>query len=135
MTKAEFLARAANAYDAGLITPDRMRLMSAWLDVVMREGHSRVCDFAAAVGVDRQSQWKYVADFWGDPDAGELGRLLAKSRIHSDGYIHTLANDADGMALIQLAAIFSHPCQQCAVSPDAWWTRPGFCRHKGEVKS
>lgn len=42
MTKDEFLARCANAFDAGLLTPQRITLLNAWLDFVMRfEGGRR----------------------------------------------------------------------------------------------
>lgn len=114
MTKEQFLARCGNAYDAGLCTPEQLRLLDRWLDFVMRfEG----------------GQMAYVAEF-----------IEQESRRTNHFHRHgTLANDGDGYALIQLAAILTHPCQSCATEPEhkAWWTRPAFCEHKkragGEV--
>jgi hypothetical protein len=103
MTREQLIARVGNAFDAGLLTPERIRLMSNWLDFVLRfEG----------------GQMNYVVDF------------LESERMRT-GLHQTLANDVDGYALIQFAAILTHPCQQCAVDPGAWWTRPGLmCRHR-----
>lgn len=127
MTKEGFLARCATAYDAGLLTPYRLHLMDRWLDVVMREGHSRACDYNAIAMNGRygQGQWEIVHQFW--TSYGEVSRLLRNS--DNLNHLATLANDADGYALIQFAAILSHPCQICATDPNAWWTRPGCCRH------
>lgn len=36
MTKDELLARVANAYDCGLLSPERLKLLERWLDFVMR---------------------------------------------------------------------------------------------------
>ena len=107
MTKPEFLARCANAWDVGLCTPGQLRLMSSWLDFVMRlEG----------------GQMSYVADF------------LEQEAERTDRF-HTriLANDQEGYNLQRLAAILVHPCQRCAVDRDAWWTRPAFCEHREEA--
>lgn len=30
----------------------------------------------------------------------------------------------------ELAAILTHPCQQCAEDPEAWHTRQAFCQHR-----
>ncbi len=37
---------------------------------------------------------------------------------------------AEDVALQEIAAILSHPCQQCAEDPNAWHTRSGFCEHR-----
>jgi len=145
MNKAEFLARCSNAYDCGLITEERMRLMESWLDVVMREGHSRVCDIRLARSEYHQDQWNHVNSFWtgypghipGPPQSGEVGRLLRNSKRDFGGAsepslricIATLANDADGYALIQFAAILTQRCQRCACDPNAAWTRGCHCRN------
>ena len=105
MTKDEFLARCGTAWDAGLCTPDRLRLMDRWLDFVMR--------FEAG-------QMSYVVDF-----IAMEARRCERFTGHK-----TLANDEDGYALIRLAAILTHPCQECATNPKAWWTRPAFCDHR-----
>jgi hypothetical protein len=116
MTKEEFLARCANAYDMGLVTPERMSMMERWLDVVMREGHSRLC-----AGRNLQAQWNDVREFW----VREEARLNRKTdeTFGSSEATFTLANDADGYAIIVLAAILGNSCQQCAVDPQAWHTR------------
>jgi len=123
MTKDEFLARAENAWNMGLITPERMDLMNQWLEVVMREGHSRVADQRGG-----QEQWRYVKGFWD----GEMQRLNRRTdeTFGASGATFTLANDSDGYALIELAAVLSHPCQACAASRNAWHTRRAFCNHK-----
>ena len=107
MTKEQFLARMANAWDEGLCTDQQLRLMERWLDFVMRfEG----------------GQMQYVRSFMED----EWRRTGNFSR--------TLAGDHEGYKLIQLAAIVTHPCQECATSSekntDVWWTRAAFCPHK-----
>jgi hypothetical protein len=105
MTRDDFLARCANAYDAGLMTPERIRLMDSWLDFVLRfEG----------------GQMNYVADFIEDE----------RRRCRGFHAGHTLAGDINGYALIQFAAILTHSCQICATDPKAWWTRPAFCPHR-----
>jgi hypothetical protein len=115
LTKDEFLARCANAYDAGLCTPERLALLSAWVDAVLRyEG--------AELG-GQYDQMYYFRDFM---DV-EASRLVTRE----DGKAKkTLAADEDGYALVQLAAILHHPCQLCATDRNAWWTRFGFCEHK-----
>ncbi len=115
LTKEEFLARCANAYDCGLVTKDLMHLLNQWLDTMMRLEHSLFT-------YGGQSQLHYVWDFLQE----ERKRLeVEKNRTQ------TLAGDKDGYTLIQFAAILSHHCQKCATDPNAWWTRPGFCDHKG----
>jgi hypothetical protein len=110
MSKEEFLARCANAYDAGLCTPERLRLLERWLDFVLRfEG----------------GQMSYVAEFM-DSESERTNHFRGSK---------TLASDRDGYSLIEFAAILSHHCQQCATSRDAWWTRPAFCDHKREAVS
>lgn len=104
LTKEQFLARCGNAFDMGLITPETLRLLERWLDFVMRfEG----------------GQMNYVADFI-EAEARRLERFYPQK---------TLANDADGYKLIQLAAILGHRCQACAQSQHAWHTRAAFCEH------
>lgn len=126
----EFLERCANAYDMGLITYQRLHLMEGWLDVVMREGHSRLCDHRSITGPNVQDQWDKVRNFW--YRWGELTRLDRNTRntFGDSGSMATLANDSDGYAIIRFAAILRHPCQQCAVDPEAWHTRSGFCQHR-----
>lgn len=103
MTREEFLARCANAFDAGLCTPEHIQLMDRWLDFVMRfEG----------------GQMDFVAQFI-EAEYRRLGH-----------FTRTLANDATGYALIQFAAILNHHCQTCATDPQAWWTRGAFCDHE-----
>lgn len=103
MTKEQFLARCANAYDAGLITPVTVTLLDRWVDFVMRfEG----------------GQMNYVASFIED-------------ECQRTNHFHTkLAGDEDGYRIIQFAAILKHHCQKCATDPNAWWTRSAFCDHK-----
>lgn len=108
LTKEQFLARCANAFDAGLASESRLRLLDRWLDYVMRlEG----------------GQMAYIADF------------LALEKKRTSGFHNTLAGDADGYALIQFSAILNHHCQSCAVDPKAWWTRGAFCEHRDEAQA
>lgn len=109
MTREEFLARCANAWDAGLIRAETLTLLDRWIDFVMRlEG----------------GQMNYVADF-----------LAMEKKRHGYYPNRTLANDADGYALMNFAAILNHKCQLCATDRNAWWTRGAFCTHgKGGVK-
>jgi hypothetical protein len=110
MDKEQFLARCGNAYDMGLCSPERLKLMERWLDFVMRfEG----------------GQMSLVADFL----------MAEKRRCNAPGpgmAIGRLAGDDDGYALCHLAAILTHPCQACAVDSGAWHTREAFCDHKGK---
>jgi hypothetical protein len=70
--KRDFLARCANAFDAGLCTPERLRLLDKWIDAVMRfEG----------------GQTAYFADF-----------IEAESqRTNHFHYAHVLAGDVEGV--------------------------------------
>jgi hypothetical protein len=105
MTKKQFLARCANAWDAGFCTDDRLKLLERWLDMVMRFEGGQVNIFLEEMERERK-------------------------RLHGMYSSDVLANDKDGYALIQFAAILTHHCQKCAVDPQAWWTRPGFCEHQ-----
>jgi len=105
MNKKEFLARCSNAWDRGFCSDDRLRLLERWLEMVMRFEGGQVHIFAEYLEMERK-------------------------RLNGMYPQHCLANDLDGYALIQFAAILSHHCQKCAVDPEAWWTRPGFCEHR-----
>lgn len=107
MTKQDFLARMANAYDMGLCKPEVLKLAERWTDGVMRlEG----------------GQFHY----WHELMEAEFERLerFASHKV--------LANDVVGYKVIQLMAVLTHPCQKCAVSPDAWHTRTAFCDHRNK---
>ncbi len=105
MTKKEFLARIGNAWEMGLCTPEVLKIADKWLDFVMRyEG----------------GQQKYVDDFLEDEGV----------RLHNFEGKYVLANDTLGYKTIQLLAILTHSCQICAVDPNAWHTRSGFCPHR-----
>jgi len=110
LTKQEWLDRCALAYDQGFCSRDQMRLLSSWLDFVMRLEHTFLSH--------GQSQGRNVLMFMNE----EFKR--------TDNGQRTLANDTEGYSLIQLSAILSHHCQECATDPNAWWTRGGFCNHK-----
>lgn len=102
LTREQFLARCANAFDAGLCSPYRLRLMDAWLEAVMRiEG----------------GQLMYLAGF-----------INAEAR-RTGYFASTLDNDKDGCALVQLAAILNHSCQACATDPKAGSTLAALCPH------
>lgn len=105
MTKEQFLARMANAYDMGLCTELNLALLESWLDAVMRFEGGQI-------------------DYWFE--------FLEQENDRLDGFAsnRTLANDKNGYQLIQLAAILTHPCHKCAADPEAWHTRAGFCKHK-----
>lgn len=110
MTKADFLSRCATAYDAGLITPESLRLLREWTDAMLRYQHTQFSD-----GQGQGKDWL---------------RFLHAEFQRTDNGKHTLANDHDGYGLVQLTCLLAHKFQECATSKDAWWTRPGFCQHK-----
>lgn len=111
MTKEEFLKRCEVVYDKGF-TKDRKltNLLTQWLDFVLRFEHTFFSH--------GQGQGSYVWDF------------MEMERERTGRGERTLANDRDGYALIEIAAILDHPCQLCAENPEAWHTRYGFCGHK-----
>lgn len=111
MTKDEYMQRCETVWAKGLARPELFGLLRDWLDAVMRYEHS-------LFSIGGQTQGRDWLEF-----------LNAEMRRTDDGR-RTLANDADGYALQELAAILCHPCQRCAASPNAWHTRPGFCEHK-----
>lgn len=110
LTEDQFIARCRVAYRYGLGRPEVARLMRDWLDAVMRYEHSMLSD--------GQTQGRDWLDF-----------LKAEDERTGRGQ-RTLANDPEGYALQQIAAVFAHPCQLCAESLGSWHTRPGFCPHK-----
>ena len=111
LTEEEFLARCRVAYRYGLGRPEVARLLARWVDAVMRYEHSL---FSTG-----QTQGRDWLNFLNEEDE------------RTDRGRNTLAGDADGYALQQIAAVFSHPCQECAASQEAWHTRAGFCPHRG----
>lgn len=108
MTRSDFLARCANAWDEGLCTPEQLALLTEWIDFVNR--------FEAG-------QMNHVYSFM-HREVGRTGNFLQR----------TLAADPQGYKLVQLTALLAHPCQKCATSSskDAWWTRSALCEHKGQ---
>ena len=90
-------------------------MLSDWTNAMLRLEHSLFT-------IGGQSQLRHIWDFL----TREKARVAKISNM-------TLASDAAGYKLVELAAIFSHPCQECAISPNAWWTRSGWCNHKKEV--
>lgn len=114
MTKEEFLKRCETVYANGHARPEVFSLMSRWLDFVMRFEHT--------LFTHGQGQGPYVWDFL------EMERERLQSETSATA--RTLASDATGYELIQLAAILSHPCQQCAEDRNAWHTRSAFCEHR-----
>ena len=109
MTHDEFMARCETIWAKGHAKPELFRLMRDWLDALMRYEHTQFSH--------GQSQGKDWLEFLNiEFDRTERGR-------------NTLANDRDGYALQEIAAILSHPCQKCAEDKNAWHTRPGFCEH------
>ena len=111
MTHDEFMARCETLWQMGNARPELFRLLRDWLDALMRYEHTQF-----SYG---QSQGKYWLEFLN----AEFKRTEYGAR--------TLAADADGYALQEIAAVLSHPCQQCAEDHQAWHTRPGFCEHRG----
>ncbi len=102
MTREDFLARCANAYDSGRVTPMVLEVLQRWADMVMRL---------------QGGQWDIFQE------------LAAEEKKRTRNFGRKLANDATGYKAIELMAILCHPCQICAVSSDVWWTRTGFCQH------
>ena len=111
LTKEQFLARCANAWDIGLCTIERLSLLCQWVEAVMRfEGGQTY--------------------LWAEFIAQEVERN--GQRPTNAGGFAGLANDADGYALVQLTALLNHHCQACAEDPKAWHTRGAFCPHRKE---
>ena len=105
MSKDDFLARCALAYDVDLITPTTIGLLDVWIDMVMRyEG--------SLSPLGGQQQLNYFRD------------ILEDEAVRTEGFKNVLVSDVEGYKVIKLIAIFSHPCQICATDKDAWWTRP-----------
>ena len=114
LTRDEWLARCATVYECGLAQPELMRLMRDWLDALMRHEHTQFSN-----GQGQGKDWLRFLQH--EFERTEQGRA-------------TLANDRDGYALQQIAAILCHPCQRCAEDKCAWHTRSGFCDHKSAIK-
>lgn len=105
MTKKDFLARCANAYNMGLTQGPILRHLERAYDALFRlEG----------------DQFRYFVDW--------VASEQERTRHFSNEY--QLANDKLGYNVVQLLAVLTHPCQKCAVDPDAWHTRPAFCSHR-----
>lgn len=104
MTKKDFLARCANAWDMGICRDDVLTLLNEWTDAIMRLEGGQFCYFVDFLGREKRRTNRFL------PDA-------------------TLANDKSGYDLIRLAAILTHPCQMCATDLHAWHTRSAFCKH------
>ena len=103
MTKQEFLARCANAWDTGRATPETLRILARWADMVCRL------------------------------QGGQFGMFMLLAEIERErtgGFNKCLANDGAGYKAVEFTAILTHPCQRCAKDPKAWWTRAAFCDHK-----
>lgn len=109
MTKEELLKRVANAYDMGLFKPEVLRLLDRWTDGIMRLEGGQFNYFAELI-TDEQKRTEY---------------------FRSD---KVLANDEIGYAVIHLVALLRHPCQKCAIDPQAWHTRSAFCEHREKQK-
>jgi hypothetical protein len=119
MTREEFLARCANIYDTGHAEPSLLFMMRDWLDAVMRY---EAFAFGADPGKNQKADWDHFIE-------SEQRRIEKAAEGNPRIAAGLLANDKPGYALQELAAILVHPCQICATSPRAWWTRPGFCTH------
>lgn len=113
MTHDEFIARCETIWATGKAKPHLFRLMREWLDALMRYEHTQFSD-----GQGQGKDWL---------------QFLNSEYERTDSGYRTLANDADGYALQEIAAILAHPCQKCAEDKNAWHTRPGFCEHKGPL--
>lgn len=112
MTKEDFLKRCETIYNKGYADRKYFNLLYRWVDFVIRFEHT----FFTTMG---HGQGSYVWDF-------------LESERERVGYPNpqTLANDVDGYALQEIAAILDHPCQQCSEDKNVWHTRYAFCIHK-----
>lgn len=109
MTKKDFLKRCENAYNKGLTDPILLKHLERAYDAMHRlEGN----------------QIHYFVDYL----------LDERERTNNFDNAHQLANDKLGYAVIELLAILTHPCQECAEDPEVWHTRAGFCKHKDKDK-
>jgi hypothetical protein len=120
LTKEKFLARCANAWDAGLIRPQTLRRLEQAADTFLRLVHCHATGDA------------FFGDLHQRKIAEDNARLATQSLEQNIKPAMTLANDRHGYDALQISCILSHPCQQCAVDPKAWWTRAGFCNHRKE---
>lgn len=105
MTKEQFLKRCETIYEMGLADRDVLNLLSNWTDAIMRYEGGQINSFHEIM------EKEY-------------------NRTHGFSGYETLANDALGYKVIQISAILSQPCQQCAENKNAWHTRTAFCKHK-----
>lgn len=110
MTKSEFLKRCETIYIAELASEEVFKLLNRWVDAIMRLEGGQTGAFATFLNYE-------------------------KSRLLNFLPSKVLANDVNGYKIIQLAAILSHPCQDCAEDKAAWWTRSGFCTHVTRKKA
>lgn len=89
------------------MTPERLALLARWLEVVARFEHGDTLRVVELLSEERRRR---------RPDG-----------VKAFGQME---HDDDGYALLNLAAILGHPCQECAEDPQAWHMRPGFCQHR-----
>ena len=97
-----------NAWDLKLINEKSIAILYRWIDAIMRLEGGQI-------------------HYWVDFLEAEKSRTL-----NFAGY-KTLANDKEGYEAVHFTAILQHPCQKCAIDPEAWHTRFAFCNHKDEL--
>jgi len=88
MTKEQFLARCETAYDMGLATPGRLRLLGRWVEAVMRlEGGQfgrAVRQLLNHTGDESPEDEQWIKDlgFVADPEGGWMREV---KRMNHDG--------------------------------------------------
>lgn len=75
MTKDELLARVANAYDCGLLSPERLKLLERWLDFVMRFEGGQLSTAVTFLESERERLAGFNPKPPGWPDKAEIERL------------------------------------------------------------
>ena len=111
ITREDFLKRCETVYEKGFANRKLFALMQNWIDFVMRFEHTMFSN--------GQTFGSIILDF------------IDREKYHLEKSNNkTLANDEIAYAMLQVAAILSHPCQKCAEDKDAWHTRTSFCLHE-----
>ena len=115
MTKTEWLARCATAYDMGFIaTRTVTRDLAQAVDVYLRLRCVYKDNPMAFTQIQQTQQGKIAIESLTDYNT-PIGDVLAGDRAYR---------------ACELAALLDHPCQRCATDPKAWHTRYGFCPHR-----
>lgn len=109
MNKAEFDKRMVTANKMGLLETEVFTVLNRWADMMMRFEGGHISYFVDAL-------------------------VQEQSRTQGFGNGETLASDRVGYRAIQLMAILTIKCQQCAEDPNFKHTTPAYCPHEKQTR-